>query len=206
MLYLITNRHAFPHNDGQFEAIRRAAEAGCPLIQIREKDLSARALTAFTRRAIELARPRGARILVNDRFDVALAAGADGVHLPVRSLPAADVRRVARARGLSDFLIGVSTHSIAEALETERAGADFAVFGPVFDTPSKRAYGAPLGLDRLAEVCQAVHLPVLALGGLTRGNFSEAIRHGAAGVAAIGLFTDLDQIQDIVQSLLRVES
>src|SRR5262245_6359351 len=134
LLYLITNRRAFLRNPEithddlprlQLEAIGKAARAGCQLIQIREKDMSARALAAFTRAAIELARPHGARVLVNDRLDVAMAAGADGVHLRASSIPAREVRAVATKKGLDDFLIGVSTHSVAEAKSAEDGGADF---------------------------------------------------------------------------------
>jgi thiamine-phosphate pyrophosphorylase len=210
-LYLITNRRAFlrspeiTHDDLprlQLEAIGKAARAGCRLIQIREKDMSAKALGAFTRAAIERARPHGARVLVNDRFDVAIAAGADGVHLRASSIPAREVRAVAAKKGLDDFLIGVSTHSVAEAKLAEEGGADFVVCGPVYDTPSKRIFGPPLGLDVFAEIRDAVEMPVLAIGGINLSNYREALRRGAAGVAAIGLFTDLDSLEQIVRSIL----
>jgi thiamine-phosphate pyrophosphorylase len=210
-LYLITNRRAFlrspeiTHDDLprlQLEAIGKAARAGCRLIQIREKDMSAKALGAFTRAAIERARPHGARVLVNDRFDVAIAAGADGVHLRASSIPAREVRAVAAKKGLDDFLIGVSTHSVAEAKLAEEGGADFVVCGPVYDTPSKRIFGPPLGLDVFAEIRDAVEMPVLAIGGINLSNYREALRRGAAGVAAIGLFTDLDSLEQIVRSML----
>jgi thiamine-phosphate pyrophosphorylase len=210
-LYLITNRRAFlrspeiTHDDLprlQLEAIGKAARAGCRLIQIREKDMSAKALGAFTRAAIERARPHGARVLVNDRFDVAIAAGADGVHLRASSIPAREVRAVAAKKGLDDFLIGVSTHSVAEAKLAEEGGADFVVCGPVYDTPSKRIFGPPLGLDVFAEIGDAVEMPVLAIGGINLSNYREALRRGAAGVAAIGLFTDLDSLEQIVRSIL----
>ena len=211
LLYLITDRRAFlrsaeiTHDDLprlQLEAIAKAAQAGCQLIQIREKDMNAKALGAFTRAAVELARPRGARVLVNDRLDVAMSAGADGVHLRASSIPAREVRAAAAQRGLKDFLIGVSTHSIAEARLAEEGGADFIVCGPVYDTPSKREYGAPLGLDAFAEIRSAAQIPVLALGGITLSNYREPLRRGAAGVAAIGLFTDLDNIEQNIRSIL----
>jgi len=210
-LYLITNRRAFlrspeiTHDDLprlQLEAIGKAARAGCRLIQIREKDMSAKALGAFTRAAIERARPHGARVLVNDRFDAAIASGADGVHLRASSIPAREVRAVAAKKGLDDFLIGVSTHSVAEAKLAEEGGADFVVCGPVYDTPSKRIFGPPLGLDVFAEIRDAVEMPVLAIGGINLSNYREALRRGAAGVAAIGLFTDLDSLEQIVRSIL----
>lgn len=211
MLYLITDRRAFLLNPettladadrSQIEAIGKAAQAGLQLIQIRERDMSAKALCEFTRAAIERARPRGARVLVNDRLDVALATGADGVHLRVSSIPAHEVRAGAAKKGLDDFLIGVSTHSIAEARMAEEGGADFIVCGPVYDTPSKRAYGLPLGLERFAEICGAVRIPTLAIGGINLSNYCESLRRGATGIAAIGLFTDVGKLEENIRSIL----
>jgi len=211
LLYLITNRRAFlrspeiTHDDLarlQLEAIGKAARAGCQLIQIREKDMSAKALAAFTRAAIELARPHGARVLVNDRLDVALAAGADGAHLRVSSIPASEVRAVAAKKSLDDFLIGVSTHSIAEARLAEESRADFIVCGPVYDTPSKMEFGSPLGLDVFAEIRDAVKIPVLAIGGINLSNYREPLRRGAAGLAAIGLFADVESVEQNILSIL----
>jgi thiamine-phosphate pyrophosphorylase len=211
LLYLITDRTALLRSSEityddlprlQLDVIAEAARAGCQLIQIREKDMSARALGAFTRAAIERARPHGARVLLNDRLDVAMAAGADGVHLRASSIPAREVRAAAAQRGLGDFLIGVSTHSIAEARLAEEGGADFIVCGPVYDTPSKRAYGPPLGLERFAEICGAVKIPTLALGGVNLSNYREPLRRGAAGVAAISLFADMESLEQNIRSIL----
>ena len=99
---------------------------------------------------------------------------------------------------MQDFLIGVSTHSLAEARAAKNSGADFIVCGPIFDTPSKREYGAPLGLEKFAEVCREVQLPVLALGGITLTNFQEPLKRGAAGIAAIGLFTDASRFGQLI--------
>jgi thiamine-phosphate pyrophosphorylase len=213
LLYLITDRLAFLHSPEithddlpglQLEAIGKAARAGCRLIQIREKDMSAKTLAAFTRAAIERARPHNARVLVNDRFDVAMAAGADGVQLRASSIPAREVRAVAAKKGLDDFLIGVSTHSIAEAKLAEAGGADFIVCGPVYDTPSKKAFGPPLGLDVFAEIQGAAQIPVLAIGGINLSNYREPLRRGAAGVAAISLFTDVENLEQNVRSILNI--
>lgn len=209
LLYLITNRQAFLRktetaheiNQLQIEAIRQAAAAGCQLIQVREKDLCAQSLAEFTRQAIAVARPHGAKVLVNDRLDVAIAAKADGIHLRASSLPAAEVRRVVEEKGLKDFLIGVSTHSLAEAETAQNGGADFIVCGPVFDTPSKREFGEPLGLERFAEICQAIEMPVLALGGVNPTNFRQPLESGAAGIAAIGLFNDAKSLSQIIAAL-----
>lgn len=154
-------------------------------------------MTWLTRQAIAVARPHGAKVLVNDRLDVALAAKADGVHLRVNSPAASDVRDIVRCKGLTDFLIGVSTHSLAEAQAAEAGGADFIVCGPVYDTPSKREFGAPLGLEKFAEICRAVTLPVLALGGITFANLLEPLQRGAAGIAAISLFAQAENLQQL---------
>lgn len=202
LLYLITNRLAFRHNPAeQLLLVERAAQAGCQLIQIREKDLPARALREFTQAAIVRAYPHAARVLVNDRLDVALAAGADGVHLRVSSLTVADARSVVQAAGRTDFLLGVSTHSVTEAMQAEAMGADFLVSGPIFDTPSKRAYGPPLGIEKLAEVCTAVRIPTLALGGITRDNFRAPLQSGASGIAAISLFQQPETIETIITEI-----
>ncbi len=200
LLYLITDRQQFtPHQQHQLEAIAAAAQAGCQLIQIREKDLPARELCEFVRAALARAKPYGARVLVNDRLDVALATGADGVHLRTNSLPVAEVRRVVQRQ---DFLLGVSTHSLSEAQAAAASGADFIVCGPVFPTPSKASYGAPLGLEQLTEICRAVNVPVLALGGLTMSNFAEPLARGAAGIAAISLFKNITSLGSNIKIVL----
>ena len=160
--------------------------AAVSLVQLREKSLSARVLYELTTRAAAIAKASTTRVLVNDRFDVARAAGADGVHLTSRSLPPSVVRSICGP----DFLIGVSTHSLEEALNARTEGADFIVFGPVFETPSKRIYGAPQGLERLREVTNALHgFPVLAIGGINRDNAAQCLSAGASGIAGISMFT-----------------
>lgn len=205
ILYLISNRRAFPESSGwerQLRGIAAAARAGCSLIQIREKDLSARELARFTREALALAHPWGARVLVNDRLDVALATGADGVHLRTTSLPASVVRRTLDRMDRTSFLIGVSTHSLDEARAAAEGGADFIVCGPVHETPSKIALGPPLGLAGLGEICRSTPIPVLALGGIKRSNYREALAAGAAGIAGIGLFQDPPDPAALINDML----
>jgi thiamine-phosphate pyrophosphorylase len=172
------------------ESIRRAAAAGIGWIQIREKDLEARSLVDLARFAVAETGAAGARVLVNDRLDVALAANAGGVHLGEKSLPLEKVIEWRRSAGRLDFLIGVSCHSLESARTAERGGADYIFFGPVFATPSKAAFGAPQGTERLREVCASVEIPVLAIGGVNLENARECMTAGAAGIAAIRLFQD----------------
>lgn len=204
MLCYVTDRVALGAAGGDaliFAAIRRAIAAGVDWVQIREKDLPAPALQELTRAAVAAA-GRSARILVNDRLDVALAAGAAGVHLGSESVPVAEVARWRRdGNAPRGFLIGRSCHQLAEALDAERAGADYVFLGPVFATPSKVAYGAPQGITPLAETCRAVRIPVLAIGGISEENAVECFRAGAAGIAAIRLFQQAGDLPAITTHL-----
>lgn len=180
----ITDRKSLRAGETLLQAIARNLLEGPDWIQIREKDLSARELFDVVRSVLELSNPRGVKLLVNSRVDVALAAGADGVHLPAGSPPP----RVWRKLVPPGFLIGVSCHSIAElqAAETERA--DYALFGPVFDPISKPVRSPAVGLSGLSQAVAAVKIPVLALGGITRENSESCEVAGAAGVAGISVF------------------
>ena len=175
--------------------IRAAIEAGVDCVQIREKDLNARELLALARPAVAMRsgqdRATQLRILINDRLDVALAAGAAGVHLGRESLPAREVVRWCRSGNApAEFLIGVSCHNIEEAREAESAGASYIFFGPVFATPSKASFGPPQGAAKLSAVCRAVRLPVIAIGGVDEENAEECLRAGTAGIAAIRMFQE----------------
>ena len=181
-----------------FEKLRAAAAAGVDWVQIREKDLPARELLALVRDAVALgsvrpgsARPASVRVIVNDRLDVALAAGAAGVHLGHASAPARDVVGWCRAGNApADFLVGVSCHSLEGAHEAKSAGASYTYFGPIYETPSKIPFGKPHGVEELAQVAKAVRIPVIAIGGVNESNAAECIRAGAAGIAAIRMIQD----------------
>jgi thiamine-phosphate pyrophosphorylase len=178
--------------------VARAADAGVALVQLREKSLRPRVLYELAARASRLARGTATRLLVNDRADIARAAGCDGVHLTTRSL---DARAVRRAFG-HDLLVGVSTHSLTEARDAHESGADYALFGPVFDTPSKRAYGPPLGLAALRDAAREVApFPLVALGGVTLSNARECLAAGARGVAAIRLFAGARDLAAVVRAV-----
>jgi thiamine-phosphate pyrophosphorylase len=180
------------------DIIRRAVSEGVTLVQLREKQLTARQLFELAVDAAAVTRGTATRLLVNDRFDIAIAAGADGVHLPSDSLPVA----VVRDKIGPDMIIGVSTHSSLGAVAAAKQGADFAVFGPVFDTPGK---GQATGIDVLAEVCREVgSFPVVGLGGIDQTNFRSVIDAGAAGFAAIRSLNDPDSLRTIIK-LLRNE-
>ena len=170
--------------------VRTAVFLQIPLFQIREKNLPARKLYELVSRAVEITRGSATRLLVNDRFDVALATGADGVHLTSVSLPTRVVREVCGP----EFVIGVSTHSLDEARAARDNGADFCVFGPVFETESKRSFGPPQGLERLKEVVAGVPgFPVLAIGGVSLDNAESCIAVGASGFAGISWFNAPDR-------------
>jgi len=170
--------------------IRAAMAVGVDWVQIREREMPARELLALAKAAVG-AREGDARILVNDRLDVALAAGAAGVHLGGASAPAREVVRWLRETNApAKILVGVSCHNLEEARSAEDAGASYVFFGPVFDTPSKKPYGPPQGIARLAKICSAVSIPVIAIGGVNEGNGAECLRAGAAGIAAIRMFQE----------------
>ena len=191
--------------------IGAAAAAGVDWIQIREKDLSGRDCGWLTREALcRFAKAQSSdavavRILVNDRVDVALSERTAGVHLRENSLPLPEAKRLASARAEArDFLIGVSCHSLEAAKSAAGEGADYLFFGPVFATPSKAAFGAPQGLEPLAEVCRAVSTPVLAIGGITVANAAACLAAGASGIAAIRLFQDAPDMLALVHSLRKL--
>jgi thiamine-phosphate pyrophosphorylase len=186
------------------QKIEQAAKAGVDWIQIREKDLSGRELANLVEQTI-LRVGSVTAVLVNDRVDVALATGAAGVHLGEHSLPPGEVKKLLSQRlAGQEFLVGISAHSLEGAIQADKEGADYLIFGPVFATPSKADFGQPQGLQRLRDVCHRVTIPVLAIGGITLENAGDCMAAGAAGLAAIRLFQDAADLNHLVKELRKV--
>jgi len=199
----VTDRKALPGDKGVpalLDKIREAARAGVDWVQIREKDLSARDLFKLVSEVVALA---SIRVIVNDRLDVALAAGAAGAHLGHESVPAREIVGWCRRGGNapSDFLVGVSCHSLEGAREAEAAGARYTYFGPIYETPSKIPFGKPHGTEELAHAAQAVRIPVIAIGGVNESNAVKCVRAGAAGIAAIRMVQDVADAAELKKAI-----
>ena len=172
--------------------------AGLPAIQVREKDLGAADLAFLCRRIRSITVDTRALLVVNDRVDVALAVGADAVQRTSTSLRIEEIRAIADKR----LRVGASVHSLPDALEAEVEGADWLVFGPVYDTPSKRMYGPSQGLEKLARVAAAVRLPVVAIGGITPARVRDVRAAGARGVAVVSSILAADSPADATRRFL----
>jgi thiamine-phosphate pyrophosphorylase len=197
-LYLITDRSR-AGGKALAAVVREALEGGVKAVQLREKDLPAAALYPL---AVELRRITSefnARLIINDRLDIALAVGADGVHIGVNSLPVAAARRLLGKGNI----IGYSAHSIDEALRAQADGADFVTFGPLYTTPSKAAYGEPCGVKKLADAVSALDIPVIALGGISSANTTEALSANVRGIAVISAILAAADPRGTAASLLK---
>jgi len=197
-LYLITDRmqtagRALP------AVVADALRGGLRAVQLREKDLDAAQLFELAAELRHLTRKYDAKLLINDRIDVALAVAADGVHLGKAGLPVSAARRILG----SQQLIGYSAHSLDEALCAQQDGADFVTMGPVYQTPSKALYGEPLGLRALADAARVVTIPVFALGGVKQASVAEVLAAGARGVALISAIMAAPDPTFETESLLR---
>ena len=195
-LCLVTDR-ALPKRP-LLEVVEECLGAGLRAVQLREKDLGGRDLLALAGALRTATWDHGARLIINDRVDVAIATGADGVQRTQASLPVSVLRRISPP----GFLIGASVHSDAEALEAAFQGADFLLFGPVYDTPSKRGYGPPRGLDALGRVAAAVALPVFAVGGVTPSRVPDVLAAGARGAAVISAILGAERPGEAVKAFL----
>lgn len=203
LTYLITKGNLTPQNfadasNNTLAIIRSAIDANISLIQIREKRISARLLMELSTRCVNAAAGTLTKILINDRFDIALAAGANGVHLTSDSIPTRFVRDAAP----KSFVIGVSTHSIMSAEKARGEGADFVTLSPVFPTISKNQSLPPVGLEALTRACRAVSpFPVIALGGIEAANWRSALDAGACGIAGIGFFNDTHNLETLMSGI-----
>jgi thiamine-phosphate pyrophosphorylase len=200
--YYITDRHT--SSRPVLDQIRIAIEAGVDYVQIREKDLSSRELFDLAVSARTLAQKHDTAILINDRLDIALAAGLNGIHLGQRSITPAVIRT--RVSG-EDFLIGLSIHSLEELQKALGQGVSYVTFGPVFFTSSKAKYGPSVGTEKLREACRFSPVPIFALGGINRENYSECLKMGAAGIAGITLFqNNRESVDAIVREISAAKS
>jgi thiamine-phosphate pyrophosphorylase len=199
-LYLITDRKLFTAHYSLFTAVEEALKGGVKAVQLREKDLGIRELLQMAYTLRTLTERYRARLFINDRVDVAMAVGADGVHLGGDSMPAFAARKAAGEA----LLIGVSTHSCAEALHAQEEGADFVTFGPVFETPSKMKYGRPLGLDALREASGKITIPVFGIGGIKKETASDVLNAGASGIALISAILAAEDIKSNTEEFMRL--
>lgn len=203
LAYLITDGELTPNNlveklPETLDLIKFAIESKVSLIQIREKNLTAKQVFLLTLQAVNLTKKTNTKILVNDRADIALAAHADGVHLTTKSLSATLIR----ANFNKHFIIGVSAHNELEIENSIIGNADFATFSPIFPTISKEKYGAPQGFEKLRQMCEKYQpFPLIALGGINAENFNNCLKAGAKGIAAIKLFQNAEDLPKIVREI-----
>jgi thiamine-phosphate pyrophosphorylase len=188
-LLLVTDRHQV-QGRSLSAALQDAIQAGVQAVQLRERDLSTSELLSLAGEIQTMTTSRGASLIINDRADLAMALGLQGVHLRADSLSVRSVRRMIGPQRL----IGVSTHSVEDVRRASDDGADYVVLGPIFDTPSKRSFGSPLGLDLLADVCRNSSIPVFAIGGIKYERVHAVRQAGAHGVAVIGALLTRDDI------------
>lgn len=181
------------------EVVGAASQAGVKAVQIREKNLSALELFNLSRRIRTICEPAKTKVLINDRADIAQASHADGVHLTSQSIPADVIRRSFPSLSL----VGGSTHSIEEAQGAEEAGCDFVLFGPIFETPAKVAYGPPRGLTELRSLTKSVSIPVFAVGGINADRVGVCMEYGAWGVAVISSIMKADKASAAVAAFKR---
>jgi thiamine-phosphate pyrophosphorylase len=194
-LYVVTDR-ILSRGLGHLEVARRAVAGGADVVQLRDKELSGAELYELAGRMRDIVHGAGKLFIINDRLDIALAAGADGVHLGQDDLPVAAARSVAPG-----LVIGASVRSVEEALRAEREGADYVAVSPLFDTGSKHDAGPGHGLLTLREVSKAVSVPVIGIGGIDRSNVTDVIASGAEGVAVISAVVSQPDVAEAAREL-----
>jgi thiamine-phosphate pyrophosphorylase len=177
--------------------LQQVLTAAAPAIQLRERDLSARELVTLAREVQAVTSMRRSQLLINDRIDVALALEGVGVHLRSNSVPVSVARQLLGMQRL----LGVSVHAEEEVVEAEAQGADYIVLGPIYETPSKRMFGPPLGIHILERVCRRVRVPIIGIGGVTASRAHEMRRAGAFGVAVITAILSADDVESATREL-----
>ena len=187
-LYLITDRRQTRGRDLS-TVVQQALQGGVRAVQLREKDLPADELHRLADEFRRITSQYGAKLLINERADIARDVHADGVHLPESGISVGAARKIIGP----ERLIGVSCHSLDSAKSAQKSGADFITFGPVFFTPSKAVYGNPVGLERLAETSSALNIPVFGLGGINGSNMLQVMATGAYGIALISAVMNAEQ-------------
>lgn len=197
-LYLVTDRTQTGGRDLLW-VVEQALDGGVKAVQLREKDLDGRDLYELAEKLKALCSVRRAKLFINDRIDVALAVDADGVQLGSASMPIGAARELLG----EEKLIGASAHSLAEARVAEQAGADFILFGPVYFTPSKAAYGTPQGIEPLRVVVEKLSKPVYAIGGIKPENIGAVKRAGAWGVALVSAVIAAEKPREAAREILR---
>jgi thiamine-phosphate pyrophosphorylase len=196
-LLVVTDRH---QTKGRplVSLLQRVLAAGISTIQLRERDLSARELVALAREVRVVTGSCNSQLLINDRIDVALALEGVGVHLRSNSLPPSVARRLLGPQRL----MGISVHSVEEAVQAESQGANYIVLGPIYETPSKQMFGPPLGIQTLEKACRLVRIPIVGIGGVTAERAREMRRAGAFGVAVITAILGADDVESATRELL----
>jgi thiamine-phosphate pyrophosphorylase len=196
-LLVVTDRH---QTNGRplVSLLQRVLTAGISMVQLRERDLSARELVTLAREAQAVTASRRAQLLINDRIDVALALEGVGVHLRGNSLPVSVARQLLGVQRL----LGVSVHAVEEVLSAQSQGADYIVLGPIYETPSKQMFGPPLGIHTLEKACRLVHIPIIGIGGVTAARAREMRRAGAFGVAVITAVLGAADVESATRELL----
>jgi len=196
-LFLVTDRH---QTKGRplVPLLQRVLTAAAPVIQLRERDLSARELVTLALELQAVTASRRSQLLINDRIDVALALEGVGVHLRSNSLPVSVARQVLGTQRL----LGISVHAVEEAVQVESQGADYIVLGPIYETPSKQMFGPPLGIHTLERACRLVRLPIIGIGGVTAARAREMQRAGAFGVAVITAVLGAADVESATRELL----
>jgi thiamine-phosphate pyrophosphorylase len=196
-LLVVTDRHQ-TRGRPLVTLLQRVVNAGTPAIQLRERDLSTRELVTLAREVQAVTASRRSQLLINDRIDVALALEGVGVHLRSNSLPVS----VARQMLGTQRLLGISVHSVEEAVQGESQGADYIVLGPIYDTPSKQLLGPPLGVHTVEKACRLVRIPIIGIGGVTAARAREMRRAGAFGAAVITAILGATDVESAARELL----